>query len=76
MKVRWAPTSNCPAGQFIIHAENEQEYMILQQFHDYYYKKKKWKFWIHGWSFDSKVNTSGWSSFNFGLIRKTKGDSR
>lgn len=67
MKIRYAQATGCPAGQFVVEAENEQESVILQNFVTFKdYAKDKWIFWLHG----SVCEGTKRKSFNFGWIKE------
>jgi len=67
MKIRYAIATGCPAGQFVVYAENEEEQAILNNFIFFPdYAKDEWIFWKHGSTHDSGRITS----FNFGYIKK------
>ena len=70
MKIRYAEATGCPAGQFVVEAENDVERAILKNFCSFPdYAKDKWEFHIHGKSY----GYSGQNSFNFGYwIRNDK----
>lgn len=69
MKVRYANATNCPPGQFVITAENENEQEILRKFYRANHTGE-WRLWLHGvtYSLDTAPE-SGPSSINFGYIK-------
>ena len=68
MKIRYASATGCPAGQFLVEAENDAERAVLRQFVNFPdYAKDNWRFHLHGWSAQSGVD--GIVAFNFGWAK-------
>jgi len=67
MKIKFVQATGCPAGQFVVEAENEQESAILEMFVNFKdYAKDIWQFWLHGSTSVGYLR----KTFNFGWIKK------
>lgn len=71
MKIRYVEATGCPAGQFVVEAENEQDRAILANFTSDTWAADGWRFWRHGASYYCGVSWSGVTSFNFGYIKRS-----
>ena len=67
MKIKYAASTGCPAGQFVVSAENDVDSAILEAFLNFKdHAKDEWMFWLHG-----QVRGEGKTlSFNFGWVKK------
>jgi hypothetical protein len=63
MRIKIAESKGCPAPQFVVIAETDQERAILKIFcHINDYSNKHWKFYFHGCTYEQGIE----SAFNFG----------
>jgi len=67
MKIRYTSATGCPAGQFVVEAENDEESAILTAFLSFPdHARDKWIFWLHG----STIQDYKRKTFNFSWIKK------
>ncbi len=70
MRIEYRPATACPAGQFVVYAENQTDLLMLKAF--FSADQACWKWQLHGRTWGGRPGEFSQQSFNFGWAKRPK----